>query len=99
MQSSGTIDVTAGFKAILDCTAYGSPAPIVTWLQGGFLLPDPSLPRVSIATNNSLIISTVQTTDALTYFCLASNTVGQTTGTYQLRVNGKRLSIFTQTVE
>ena len=88
-QLSGTIDATAGFQAVLDCTAYGSPAPIVTWLVGDVQLPDVSFPRVSVATNHSLLISNVQTTDALIYYCLASSIVGQTTGTYLLRVNSE----------
>ena len=83
--------VNEGSRAILDCVATGSPIPIVSWFRDSISLPNPAIPRIQQAPNNSLLISGVEKSDEGEYVCQASNAAGVATVTVELTVYGKQL--------
>ncbi|KAF5893453.1 neural cell adhesion molecule L1.1-like isoform X1 [Clarias magur] len=66
-----------GSTLLLDCSAFGSPRPQISWEKTGFseLLSDP---RVSQMTNGTLLITDVSHEDAGTYLCRATNKMRNT---------------------
>lgn len=66
--------VYQGQRAILNCRARASPAPLIKWANGG----DGALPlarddRYKITRSNSLLIEHTNMSDSGTYHCIASN--------------------------
>lgn len=84
-------DVTAiqGSGAVLDCIATGDPQPTVTWSLNSIQLPNQDSTRIQQTSNNSLVISPVQTTDRGEYVCRAVNSAGSDSTLTQLIVYGK----------
>uniref|UniRef100_H3BYV2 Neural cell adhesion molecule L1 n=1 Tax=Tetraodon nigroviridis TaxID=99883 RepID=H3BYV2_TETNG len=60
--------VTEGKNVLMDCEAFGSPRPHITW-EAEDRLPLLSNPRVSLMTNGTLVMSEVDHDDAGVYSC------------------------------
>lgn len=68
-----------GSNAILECSANGSPQPMISWSKNGeaILISNDSEPRHQFKDNGGLlIIKNVQLEDAGRYECLISNAIG-----------------------
>ena len=77
-----------GLGAVLDCLATGDPQPQVTWFFNSSPLPNIGTPRIQQGSNDSLLISGVQTSDRGAYICRATNTAGTESTSIQLIVYG-----------
>ena len=91
MTPSDTVTGIEGLSTVLDCIATGDPRPQVTWFFNSSPLPDigSSPPtRIQQSSNDSLLISEVQTTDRGAYICRATNSAGTESETIQLIVYG-----------
>ena len=66
-----TVLVTAGDKAILECSATGIPTPTIRWLRNNQIIAMDA--RVTQTRNDSLVINDVQEYDRGDYTCEASN--------------------------
>ena len=87
--SSVVVVVLEGETAVLGCLATGTPTPEVTWFRDSVPLPNPALPHIQLASNNSLVVGGALRGDAGVYICRASNRAGTESATVQLRVNGE----------
>ena len=83
------VAVNEGESVVLDCISSGTPQPLVTWFHDSVPLPNPDLPHIQQASNDSLVISAVVRGDEGVYICRASNQAGTESGTVALRVYGK----------
>lgn len=83
MESEGV----QGNPLTLDCNPIGQPAPSVVWFRGSTQLQPDS--RVTVDQSGRLVFSRVFSTDASTYRCVATSTVGRASAETQLRVLGK----------
>jgi hypothetical protein len=59
---------------VIDCTFTGWPLPVATWFKNA--IPILNLPRISILSNNSLFINTIQISDSGNYVCVIKNSLG-----------------------
>lgn len=75
-----TVPLQPGDPAILSCAATGVPQPSITGLS----------PSYNNATNAYTFLNVTQS-NAGSYICLASNTVGSNTFTYVLNVGGEKI--------
>ena len=74
-----------GETSVLECMASGSPRPDITWLKDAQPLEE--TPRhFFTADNQLLIIVETQWSDAGTYTCEMSNTLGKMRGLTKLKV-------------
>ncbi|KAL9989079.1 hypothetical protein ACROYT_G003587 [Oculina patagonica] len=83
--------VDAGSTFVWDCTATGTPTPVLSWAKDGTKI-QPGFPEhISVLSNNSLVIREVKPEDAGQYQCHASNGVGAhvVQATLSVRVNGQ----------
>ena len=64
--------VTAGNKAVLQCSASGSPKPKISWLQNNQLVAIDTVHIMQLQ-NGTLVIEDVQESDAGNYSCEANN--------------------------
>ncbi|XP_043914327.1 hemicentin-2 isoform X2 [Protopterus annectens] len=72
--------------ALFECLASGTPLPEISWYKGSHLLSVG--PRISFFKGGrQLTINDVQISDAGSYRCVASSTVGRTELWYSLQVN------------
>uniref|UniRef100_A0A671K5R1 Basement membrane-specific heparan sulfate proteoglycan core protein-like n=1 Tax=Sinocyclocheilus anshuiensis TaxID=1608454 RepID=A0A671K5R1_9TELE len=68
------VEIHEGETLRLYCRAVGSPTPALTWKKrGGSLPPQARLERTDIGT---LFVPTIRSSDAGTYLCVGTNTVG-----------------------
>jgi hemicentin len=87
------VSVNEGSNAYIHCIATGVPTPTVTWYFGSVLLPNPTLPRYSVNSNNTLIVSDITLDDeGLTFLCRAINPAGTESATIRITVNSKSFS-------
>ncbi|XP_076229923.1 tyrosine-protein phosphatase Lar isoform X5 [Nomia melanderi] len=67
--------VETGHNAVLLCTAFGSPTPIISWVRD--MLPiDTANPRYTVLDTGALQITRSEERDQGTYECVANNSVG-----------------------
>ena len=71
METPQSVLVTAGDKAILECSATGTPMPQIRWLRDNQLIAMDA--RVMQTRNDSLVIHDVRESDRGDYTCEASN--------------------------
>ena len=72
---------TAGNASSITCTATGLPTPTLAWSKNGGSV---------IKTGSSYTWSSISVTDAGTYTCTASNTVGHKSTSKNVQVNCKQ---------
>lgn len=82
-----------GNTFVLDCNPIGQPVPSVTWFRGLAQLQQDS--RITVDQSGRLVFNPIFSTDASTYRCMASNSVGTASAETQLSVLGE---IFGDTV-
>ncbi len=68
------------------CQPAGNPPPAVSWLKDGAAVQEST--RVSVDDSDSLVFSSVFSTDAGSYTCLASSSIGSTSVNTVLTVLG-----------
>lgn len=81
--------VVVGGFVTFDCHAEGDPPPVVTWVK-----VDGELPITATREGGLLTVPNVQLTDAGTYRCTATNTVGSQTSQVILFVQCKWMFFF-----
>lgn len=79
----------AGSTFLWDCTATGTPTPVLSWAKDGIKFQPGYPEHIRILSNNSLLISGVKTADAGRYQCHASNGVGEHVVQATLSVRGE----------
>ncbi len=75
-----------GNSLTLDCQPAGNPPPTVSWLRDGAAVTESS--RVSVDDSGRLVFTSVFSTDAGGYTCLASNSIGSASANTVLIVLG-----------
>lgn len=71
------------------CEATGIPQPYINWIHNGRLISnDESNPRMSVNSNNSLVIENIEPEDIGNYGCNASNIHGYIYKDVYLNING-----------
>ncbi|XP_017884553.1 tyrosine-protein phosphatase Lar isoform X9 [Ceratina calcarata] len=74
-QAPTTKVVEMGHNAVLQCSAVGSPPPIISWVKD--MLPiDTTNPRYTVLDSGALQIMKSDVNDQGTYECVANNSVG-----------------------
>ncbi len=83
------LSVNEGDDAHFQCIVSGTPQPTLTWFYGSIPLPNPTLPRFSLGTNHTLILSEVShdTDEGLTVVCQATNIAGTESAILTVDVN------------
>lgn len=81
----------AGSTFLWDCTATGTPTPVLTWAKDGVKFQSGYPEHISILSNSSLVITGVKPEDAGQYQCHASNGVGAHVVQATLTVRGETL--------
>ena len=82
--------VNEGSNAFFSCQADGEPVPTISWYFNGTLLEQTDTTRY-IITNNILDIVNVESSDAGTYTCIATNVISNDTSCGVLTINGECL--------
>ena len=82
--------VNEGSNAFFSCQADGEPIPTISWYFNGTVFEQADTTKY-IITNNTLQIVNVQSSDAGTYTCIATNIVSSDTSSGVLTVNGEFL--------
>ena len=80
--------VNKGSNAFFSCQAVGEPVPTISWYFSGTSLEQADATKY-IITNNTLDIVNVESSDAGTYTCNATNVISSDTSSGVLTVNGK----------
>uniref|UniRef100_A0A5F9CWY4 Ig-like domain-containing protein n=1 Tax=Oryctolagus cuniculus TaxID=9986 RepID=A0A5F9CWY4_RABIT len=80
--------VKAGEEVTLDCEAWGSPPPLVTWTKDSHPVL-PGADRHGLLPSGSLRLAQAQAGDSGHYECTASNPAGSASRRYVLRVQGR----------
>ena len=75
-------------NAFFSCQVVGEPVPTISWYFNGTALEQADTTKY-IITNNTLDIVNVESSDAGTYTCNATNVVSSDTSSGVLTVNGK----------
>lgn len=83
--------VDAGSTFLWDCTARGTPTPVLTWAKDGVKFQSDTPEHINILSNNSLVITRVKPEDAGQYQCHARNGVGAHVVQATLTVRGETL--------
>ena len=86
--------VDASSTFLWDCTATGTPTPVLTWSKDGVNFQSGTPEHISILPNNSLVITGVKPGDAGQYQCHARNGVGAHVVQATLTVRGEILGCF-----
>ena len=81
----GQVRGVARQDTILNCTAEGTPPPVVTWYRG--LLP------LATRSDGSLLLSPLSLADGGVYTCVAENAVGVAEANVTLTVLGEHLKV------
>ncbi|RWS17533.1 dscam:-like isoform D [Dinothrombium tinctorium] len=73
--------VVAGSSVMIDCLAEGFPPPITTWERGSSIVPRHFIPIASgphfeVYANGSLLVKSVENSDAGYYLCQTNNGIG-----------------------
>ena len=84
----------AGATLLWDCTAKGTPIPVLTWAKDGVKFQSGTAEHISILSNSSLVIAGVKPEDAGKYQCHARNGVGAHVVQATLTVRGETLWCF-----
>lgn len=77
-----------GTSLTLNCNPVGQPIPSVTWFRGPAQIQQDS--RITVDQSGQLMFNPVFSTDANTYRCVASNSVGTASAETQMSVLGER---------
>ncbi len=80
-----------GSTLTLDCNAMGQPAPSVSWFRGAAQIQQDS--RITVTQSGQLVFSPVFSSDADTYRCVVSNSVGTASAETQLTVLGEYMEL------
>ena len=85
------VSVNEGDDALFQCIVSGDPLPTLAWFFGSIPLPNPSLPRFSLGSNDTLILSSAShdTDEGLVVVCQASSIAGTESATLTVDVNCK----------
>lgn len=87
-------EVDAGTTLLWDCTAKGTPTPVLTWAKDGVKFQSDTPEHISILSNSSLVITGVKPEDAGKYQCHARNGVAAHVVQATLTVRGETLWYF-----
>ena len=82
--------VNEGSNASFTCQAIGEPLPTISWYFNDTALEQANTTKY-IITNNRLNIVNVESSDAGTYICIATNVISNDTSSGVLTVNGESL--------
>lgn len=82
-------EVDAGSTFVWDCTATGTPTPVLSWAKDGTKFQPGYPEHIRILSNNSLVIRGVKPGDAGQYQCHARNGVGAHVVQATLSVRGE----------
>uniref|UniRef100_A0A224YXI4 Peroxidase n=1 Tax=Rhipicephalus zambeziensis TaxID=60191 RepID=A0A224YXI4_9ACAR len=85
LASPSDVSVMAGRSVTLRCPATGRPTPLVTWKRDGLPLLQHARYHVSL-TAGMLLISATDPSDAGTYRCTATSSIGEDSATIRLVV-------------
>lgn len=71
------LDVDMGMSQMLQCQALGVPPPTVKWYRNSVLIDDATNDRYQLASNGSLKLLNVTTSDSGVFQCFVTNSAGE----------------------
>ena len=98
---SAVRDVVRGESLVASCRATGDPSPVIQWFRGDQPLNGVNQSRISVSqssdsltTSSKLTVANFTLNDTGVYSCVAVNSLGNVTRSFQVNATGKFLSLF-----
>ncbi|XP_063796284.1 hemicentin-1 isoform X2 [Pseudophryne corroboree] len=75
LKNSKELSVTHSSQIIISCTAYGNPAPEISWMKGNVLITDKT-GKQAVLKSGEFVLHNAEHDDVGNYTCMANNVAG-----------------------